>query len=509
MRALVLVRDIVLVPLVCLALPLAMVAVPNTISLVSSLLPPDLPAPDVVRAHGLALPAMMLTVPLVAVLLRRVRAVFVIVGALVLLVAADVAGGHAESVMSIALIRVARGVAGGALLPATLVAVWERSVALRAVWAASLALCLLAAQALALWPLDDVTSWRVALQPYPVLTGIALGLAAVYLLLGLIVGRKAAPSLERGELGERGRLLLALAPAVAIAVFALCAAYEWAVDYVIPAAVVSFLALLGVASTGEARGRGASYVVVAMGAVVLPTSAQVTNVELAGLGGPGLNGLWGAFTAAAGMAVVGAVVAGRARDSVLARLPLVGALVVVAGLCAIRLVVPAESGLPVAVPFGLLTVGVALAVTAAFRMTDIGTALFALALGMPAVLVGFLLGTGVQVPRLRAATSAQGLADAFVEAVHTWALIGGFLMVAVIVLDAVLARRRGDAATAGRQGEGGTGGAVVAEEATGPEPAKAKGGAFTGDRLVAGGPLRSAVPPPTPSPEAAPGEEPR
>src|SRR5690606_12029047 len=128
-------------------------AVPNTISLVSSLLPPDLPAPDVVRAHGLALPAMMLTVPLVAVLLRRVRAVFVIVGALVLLVAADVAGGHAESVMSIALIRVARGVAGGALLPATLVAVWERSVALRAVWAASLALCLLAAQALALWPL--------------------------------------------------------------------------------------------------------------------------------------------------------------------------------------------------------------------------------------------------------------------------------------------------------------------------------------------------------------------
>src|SRR5690606_26932579 len=130
-RALMLVRDIVLVLLVCLALPLALVAVPNTISLVSSLLPPALPAPDVVRAHGLALPAMMLRVPLAAVLLRRVRAAIVIVGALALLVAADVAGGHADSVMSIALIRVVRGVAGGALLPATLAAVWERSVALR------------------------------------------------------------------------------------------------------------------------------------------------------------------------------------------------------------------------------------------------------------------------------------------------------------------------------------------------------------------------------------------
>src|SRR5690606_41388858 len=71
--------------------------------------------------------------------------------------------------------------------------------------------------------------------------------------------------------------------------FRSCAAYEWAVDYVIPAAVVAFLALLGVASTGEARGRRASYAIVAMGAVVLPTSAQVTNVELAGLGGPGLR----------------------------------------------------------------------------------------------------------------------------------------------------------------------------------------------------------------------------
>jgi hypothetical protein len=38
-------------------------------------------------------------------------------------------------------------------------------------------------------------------------------------------------------------------------------------------------------------------------------------------------------------------------------------------------------------------------------------------------------------------SSAQELVDSFVSALHSWALIGGFLVVLVIVLSTVMARR--------------------------------------------------------------------
>ena len=145
------------------------------------------------RAHGLALPAMMLTVPLAAVALRRVRAAPISWSAgLALLAVADAAGGYAG--LGLPRRRAAGGLHGigaGLLVPATLVAVWERPPVLRALWAGVLALSLLAAQALALWPLDEVTRWQVTLQPYPLLTGVALALAAVYLVLWMTAGRPA------------------------------------------------------------------------------------------------------------------------------------------------------------------------------------------------------------------------------------------------------------------------------------------------------------------------------
>ncbi|MFD0886859.1 hypothetical protein ACFQ08_20120, partial [Streptosporangium algeriense] len=77
--------DVILGLLVAVTLPLAIVAVPNTISVVAALLPPDISPIEMVRAHGLALPAMVLTVPLTALFLRRVRAVPVLVAGLALL----------------------------------------------------------------------------------------------------------------------------------------------------------------------------------------------------------------------------------------------------------------------------------------------------------------------------------------------------------------------------------------------------------------------------------------
>lgn len=434
-------RDVLLAVLICVTVPLALVTVPNTVSLVAALLPDGVSTPDMVRAHGLALPALILAVPLTAALLHRLPAPPVILAGLALLAAADVAGGYAASVPLVGAVRVVQGAAAGALLAATLTAAWRR-VALRALWAGSLAPGLLVAQALALWPLDDATSWQVTLQLYPLPTGIGLALAAVHTLLWLIGPREDEP---RPTAAERGRLLFAAVPAAAVALVALATAHGWGADLLIVAAVLSLAALLVLAVSGTARAggafaRGAAFTLIVVGAVVLPTSAQVTNVELRGLGGPGLAGLWVPFAVAAALAIACAAVAARMRDPVLSRLPVVGAFVIVAGLAAVRLLVPSADGLPLIVPFGLFAGGVTLVVTAALRRTELAVALFALSLCFPAVLAGFLLGTGIQMPRLHAATSSQALADAFVDATHLWALAGGFLVVAVIVLDRVLPR---------------------------------------------------------------------
>ncbi|MFC7649156.1 hypothetical protein ACFQX6_58620 [Streptosporangium lutulentum] len=61
------------------------------------------------------------------------------------------------------------------------------------------------------------------------------------------------------------------------------------------AASLSILVLLGLASVCAVDGvvgRAPSYTMLAVGVVILPTAAQVTYVELGGLGGPGLSGLW-------------------------------------------------------------------------------------------------------------------------------------------------------------------------------------------------------------------------
>ncbi|GAA3131398.1 hypothetical protein [Streptosporangium carneum] len=435
-----LVLDVVLGLLVAVTLPLAIVAIPNTVSVVAALLPPDISQVEMVRAHGLALPAMVLTVPLAALLLRRVRAVPILVAGLTLLALADAAGGYAESSLLVGVLRVLHGVGAGLLVPASLVAVWERSLVLRAVWGGMLAVSLLAAQALALWPLDEVRSWRVTLQPYPMLTGVALALAAVCLVLWVRGGEGAAEPVPL----ERGRLPVAAGLAAAIAALALGTTFDWPPGLLVLTAALSILALFCLASACGFEGvfgRASAYTTLAIGVVVLPTAAQVTYVELGGLGGPGLSGLWLAFAIAGITGLVAAVLASRLGDAVMPLCAAGGLVVVVAGLCAVRLLLPAAEGPALILPFVLLTVGTAVALTSALRPSGAGAALFALSLFFPGVLSGFLLGSGIQVTRLKEAGSPQAMVDAFVDALHLWALVGGGLVVVMIVLGAVLASR--------------------------------------------------------------------
>ncbi|GAA2907466.1 hypothetical protein GCM10010517_73830 [Streptosporangium fragile] len=432
--------DVVLGLLVAIALPLAIVAIPNTISVVAALLPPGVSQIEMIRAHGLALPAMVLTVPVAAVAVRRTRPGLLVVAGLALVAVADAAGGYAGTTAVVGALRALHGVGAGLLVPATLMAVWGRSQALRAVWAAALAVSLVAAQALALWPLDEAESWRVTLQPYPMLTGVALVLAALHLMFWLKEGERPGPAPAAG--GHR-RPLLAAVPAAGIAALALGSTFDWPVDRVVIAALVSVLALLGLASVGTpggVAGRAPAYVMLGVGVVLLPTCAQVTYVELGGLGGPGLSGLWPAFTIAGAAGLAAAVLSIRLRDVAAPLLAAGGLVAMVAGLCAVRLFLPAPGGPILILPFVLLATGASVALTAGLRSRGEGAALFALSLLFPAVLAGFLLGSGVQVARLKEAKTPQALVDGFVDALHLWTLVGGGLLLLVIVLGAILAR---------------------------------------------------------------------
>jgi hypothetical protein len=427
--------------LIVAALPLAIVAIPNTLSVVARLLPGDIDQVGLMRTHGLALPALMLTVPLVAVALRRVQTAHLLVAGLALVAVSDAAGGYAASELLVGVVRVLRGIGAGIIVPVTLVAVWDRRPALRALWVGVFSFGLLAAQALALWPLDDVSSWKVTLQPYPMVTGVALALAAAYLVAWMLLGRPPGPA---PSAKERTRLLLAAVPAAGIAVVAVSTATEgWRAIPVVLLAGVAVVGLLALASIGATASRTLAYTMVAVGVVLLPSAAQVTLVEMGGLGGPGLRGLWIPYTVA-GLLAIAASVAVRllARASGRWLAPL-GLLAMVIGLCSVRLVVPSADGLVLAVPFSLLAVGAAVALTAALQEVGAGAAVFGLSLCFAGVLAGFLLGTGVQMAMLDGVTSAQQLVDSFVGALHWWALIGGFLVVAIIVLAAVMARRPG------------------------------------------------------------------
>ncbi|MBP2706716.1 hypothetical protein JOL79_23185 [Microbispora sp. RL4-1S] len=484
--------DVVVGLLTAVALPLAVVAIPNTISVVAALLPPGVQPVEMMRAHGLALPAMLLTVPLAALAVRRFRAAPILVAGLTLLALADGAGGYADTTTLVGVLRVLHGVGAGMLVPATLVAVAERPSRkiLVPLWAGMLSAGLLAAQALALWPLDEASSWRLTLQPYPLLTGVALALAAVYLVLWLLTGdgtEDGAGDLtdaaaRRVSPAERGRLGLAAIPAAGIAVLAVGTTFDWAPTLVVAAAAVAVIAMVGLGAVATADGPGGrsiAFTNVAVGLVVLPTAAQTTYVELGGLGGPGLKGLWLPFLVAAVVAVAAAIVAGLVPEAQCRRITLAGLVAIVAGLCAIRLLVPEPDGAPLVVPFALLAAGSAIALTSALRLAGVGSALLGLSLCFPAVLAGFLLGTGIQVNRLQEATRAadagrQAVVDGFMDALHLWALVGGFVVVGIMVISSILARRT--AATA---------------DGTVPVAGPARDGAHDGP----------VVPAPTPSPE--------
>ncbi|WP_433335461.1 hypothetical protein [Spirillospora sp. CA-294931] len=401
--------------------------------------------PGLLRAAGLTLPALLLTVPLAAVTARRFSPRLVLLAGLLFLVAGIGAARYAGTVPLVAAARVAQGVGAGVVLPATLVLVWERgSRVLTAVWAGALVAALMFAMPLALHevPLGG-SDWHAALAPFPWPALAAVGAA---LLCAAVRTRDSLPSLRANE---RGQLVLPAVPAAGFAFLAVVTTFEWSPGAQLVVAASALLALIGLALVGSrdaAAGSplGCAMVMITAGLLTYPMTGPLAGLASAGDrldGGAATLSLLLPFGAGAAAAMAGALVTARmslraARGTVLAG----HGLVIVAVLLA--LAVGASSGpwllMAPLIPLGA---GVGTALAASLRDAGAAAALFGLSLCFPAVLTGQLLVLSLQAGqwhRTRPDTASQQL-YALTAGYRVWLVAAGV----VVVLLAAACRRIG------------------------------------------------------------------
>jgi hypothetical protein len=465
--------------IVVTSVPAAVLVVPNMMSYVvaPAVRELGLPAADaagMVRAAGFALPALLLAVPLAAVLARRVPAPAVLIAGLGMVLAAEVGAEFIGSipalgaVPSVGVLRFVEGLGAGAVLPATLVLAWRhdgpRGRALTALWAGSLAAALIVAVPLALYGIPAAgaqggaaapgvetagqlsADWRAALQPYPWLAVVALVVAA---LCGPLPTRAALPALRHTE---RTQLLLPLAPAAGFALLAVVTTYGWP-----PAAqlIVAGLGLAGLAGLAVVGSRDATagsplgFAVVALTAGVLgmPLAAPLAGLISTELGPRGVP--LAPYAGAAAAAGAGALLASRLPATAARAAVLAGhGLAVVAVL--VLLATDTLSGewsrpLPVLAPLALLGAGLGMALAASLRAAGIGPALFGLTLCFPGVLCGYLVIGPLQVRWVDAAIAGGGGAGdvvvALTAAFRVWLIVAGVIAVLLAGVSAVGGRR--------------------------------------------------------------------
>ncbi|XVQ09179.1 hypothetical protein ACQP1W_42645 [Spirillospora sp. CA-255316] len=409
--------------------------------------------PGFVRAAGLTLPALLLSVPPGAWLARRHSPRAVLVAGLCVLVAGLAGARYADSVPLVAVARGAQGAGAGLALPATLVLVWERGGRfLAALWAGALAAGLLVAMPLALHATPALGSalefsaesaaepaagadWRSVLVPVPWPAALAAGAAVIVCL----VGRHRA-SLPAPRHAERAQLVLPVAPAAGLSFLAVVAARDWSPGARLVVACIALVALFGLATAAgrdAAAGSplGCAVVMVTTGLLVYPLAGP-----LAGLAQAAGTVPLPPFAAGGAAALAGALLTvrlgGRAAR---AAVPAGHGLIVAAVAVALAVPAPGDPRLlaAVLVPLGL---GAGLALAASLRDAGAGAALFGLGLCFPAVLTGQLLVLSLQAGRWHHAppeTAAQRLA-VLTDGYRTWLVSAGV----IAVLLALAARRR-------------------------------------------------------------------
>jgi hypothetical protein len=416
----------------------------------------------VLRAAGLALPAMAAVAGIAGLAVVRWRAWPVLLTGLLIMAAADVGGGSARSVAAIGVIRVLHGVAAGLALPAALGLAWERAPRprrlLTALWAAATVAGLAGVSAVARARMAS-GGWPGALAPYPWLTGVALIAAALYAVLADGPGTPRPPQHPRqpsnprqararqGATQERAQLAVLTVPGLGLATLSVGVTYRSPVA-VLAAGAVAVLILYGVAAVASADrlvGGPLCFPMVAAvtGLVVAPAAGAVNSLrELTS--GPALSPGWlplGVTAAAVAAGVTAALVFRRRPRPVL----LAGLLVAVEGLAAARLAGPFVPGLVLAGVSAPLAGGLAAALTAALAGASRASALAGASLLLGGVMTGYLAAGAVQVRMVTQVATPGGERLALAGAVGVWELAG---LVSVLIAMAVIfltgrARRAG------------------------------------------------------------------
>jgi hypothetical protein len=241
---------------------------------------------SLLRASGLALTAMAIAVPCGGLAVRRFRAWPVLIGGLAIVAAADVLGNTARTIGQIGLDRSLHGAGAGIALAAAIALAAERrnrtgrrnraGHAIAGWWAASAVAGLACASELMRHRLET-GDWHAALQPYPWLTGVALGVAALYAVLA--EGTVTASTRNDFPAAERSLLAQLAVPVAGMCVVAIAVTYGRS-EAVTAAAIAEALSLaaLAVATARAGTARWFAVACAVTGFTVAPAAGAATDL---------------------------------------------------------------------------------------------------------------------------------------------------------------------------------------------------------------------------------------
>jgi hypothetical protein len=458
------------VAIVATVIPLVVLQIPDAIAWS---LPPRLAGgPAVVasllRASGLAQPAMAVAGSLAALAVRWLRAGPVLLAGLLVLAAADMLGDAARTVALIGVDRSLHGAGAGIAMAGVVAIAAERRSPRRseqgrptlgrpeqgrpkrgqpgagppdtgrrllAGWWAAFTVAGLATAPELMRHRVSSGGWHAALQPCPWLTGIGLVLGALYAMLA--EGTAGTTARNVFPAAERAQLALLTAPVAGICAIAVAVTYRGD-KAVVAAAIADAIALAAITARAGTAARFA-VVCAVTGFTLAPAAGAVTALTE-----PAQP------TAGTGVAVLVAALCGAAL-AVATRRPharaatAIGLSVAAVGLAALDLAgLAAPSGRLLAVLCVPLAGGLAAALTASLHATGAAGALAGLVILVVALVAGYLAAGAMQLRALTGARTVPAAHAALVTAAGHWALVTAAITGAVaLALACTSARQRG------------------------------------------------------------------